>query len=172
MENAQMEIKILLPRNDYTIERISNLLEFDETDYRILSCFDVELSTRYEPSCIGPGEIFVSLGALISVIKDDPLFLNIFSAIIYDFVKFMLSKLPYIKSNSKYDYENIGINIFGNFNDEIKNSISFTVTCNSNNIEEIMLKLSNINELIKDENLGNVDLTYNDENGEWNVSNK
>lgn len=167
----QININLLLPANHYNLDYSKEIITVNEEVFNYLQCFDVKLSTKYEPSCIDSGEIWIDIACFIESIRNNPLINNIFSNVIYDIVKFLSNKLGLIIKSNKLSQEKVYVNLSTSISDKKNTEIEFYVGADSEQICDIMTSLVNIHELIKDTDLGKVQIHYDYENNKWEVRN-
>lgn len=172
MNNARMNIKIILPQIDYNMDYVDEILEVNENEYNLLKCWDIEVSTKYVPSAIDTGEIFVYFKLLLDDIKNNPIFINLLSSALYDLYKFLVSKSKIFLKGNKHGQDVIIMSVHGTVVDENKDSINFDLSCNSENVIEVIDKLSKIKCNLEDKRINNVNLHYDHLTDTWTINNK
>ncbi|MBP1926830.1 hypothetical protein J2Z76_002700 [Sedimentibacter acidaminivorans] len=172
MENTQINLKILLPRNDYNMNCVDEILLIKENEYKILNCQGIEVSTKYLPSAIEPGEIFIYVNLVVNEIKNNPIFMGMLNSALYDLSKFLASKAKIFLKDNKYGQKFITMDVHGKVEDQEKTTINFDISCNSESVLEITNKLSKINEFFENKKFNNINIIYNHELDEWRINNK
>lgn len=172
MDNISMNLKITLPRSDYNLDYVDEILEIDENEYKLLNCGEIEVSTKYFPSAIDPGDVYVNITLLVNEIRKDPILANLFSSALYDLYKFLLLKSKVFLKGNKHGQKVIGIGVHGTVIDKNSSHINFDINCNSENVIEIIDKFKKINDFIESKKFKTVNILYDQSTDAWKINNK
>jgi len=167
-----MNIKITLPRIDYNLDYVDEILKIDENKYKLLNVGEIEVSTKHLPSAIDTGEIFVYFKLLLDEINNNTVFINLVSSALYDLYKFLISKMKTFLKGNKHEQDVIGVSVHGRIVDENNESINFDLRCSSENVIEIMDKFSKIKCFLENNKYKTVNIHYDHQTDEWIINNK
>jgi|LSQX01.3.fsa_nt_gb hypothetical protein len=77
MNNVRINLRIILPRIDYNLDYVDEIMKINNNEYNFLYSEDIKISTKHFPSAIDPGGIFVNITLKINDLMKEPVFANL-----------------------------------------------------------------------------------------------
>lgn len=77
MNNVRINLRIILPRIDYNLDYVDEIMKINNNEYNFLYSEDIKISTKHFPSVIDPGGIFVNITLKINDLMKEPVFANL-----------------------------------------------------------------------------------------------